>query len=119
MEKIVTKFLDELTGLLKERHVEIRATAAAKEWLAKKGFDPAMGARPLSRVIQEEVKKPLTEEILFGKLQDGGIAEIQFDPEGKSKTAGGPADLKGGLTIAVTPVEKESSDEESTSEAAP
>ena len=103
MERIVTKFLDELTGLLKERQVEIQATTEAKEWLAKKGFDPAMGARPLARVIQEEVKKPLTEEILFGELQNGGVAEIQFDPDGSSQASGGPSDLTGGLKIQVKP----------------
>jgi ATP-dependent Clp protease ATP-binding subunit ClpA len=48
----------------------------AREWLAEHGFDPKMGARPMSRVIQESIKKPLAEEILFGKLSDGGIVRI-------------------------------------------
>ena len=48
----------------------------AREWLAKHGFDPLMGARPMSRVIQENIKKPLAEEILFGRLMNGGIVRI-------------------------------------------
>ena len=52
---------------------------AAREWLAKRGFDPDMGARPLSRTIQEFVKKPMAEELLFGKLMKGGLVKIGLD----------------------------------------
>ena len=52
---------------------------AARDWLAKRGFDPDMGARPLSRTIQEYVKKPMAEELLFGKLMKGGIVKIGVD----------------------------------------
>jgi ATP-dependent Clp protease ATP-binding subunit ClpA len=102
MERIVEKFLKELTTQLKDRNVEVAATAEAKDWLAKKGYDASMGARPLARVIQEEVKKPLTEEILFGGLQNGGVAQIDFDPDGQAKSTQGPPDLTGALTIQVS-----------------
>ena len=56
-------------------------------WLAERGFDDEMGARPLSRVIQEHVKKPIADEILFGRLKDGGIVRVLIDPEDKTKLA--------------------------------
>jgi len=99
MERIVEKFLRELTMLLADRGVTVEATPAAREWLGKKGYDRAMGARPLARVIQDEVKKPLTDEILFGALEHGGHAVVDFDPEGKARGPGGPDDLKGGLIL--------------------
>ena len=76
MEQIVTKFLHELEQQLAERHVTIRLTDAARRHLAKKGHDPKFGARPLDRVIQQEIKRPLTEQILFGQLERGGIVEV-------------------------------------------
>ena len=57
----------------------------AKDFLAEKGYDERMGARPLSRVIQEHIKKPLADEILFGKLKDGGIVKIDIDPADTEK----------------------------------
>jgi len=101
MERIVDKFLRELTALLVERNVVIEATDAAKKWLGTKGYDRTMGARPLARVIQEEVKKPLTEEILFGALEKGGKAILDVDPNGKARGEGGPPELTGGLVIRV------------------
>ena len=59
-----------------DRDVTIELTKAAREKLADLGYDPAMGARPLARVIQEKIKKPLSEELLFGKLTEGGLVEI-------------------------------------------
>jgi len=76
MGQIVDKFVAELRGQLAERKVTIELSEAARAYLAKKGYDPMNGARPLSRVIQDEVKRPLTDELLFGKLSGGGVVRI-------------------------------------------
>ena len=76
METIVEKFVMQLEGQLADRRVAITLTPEARAWLAKKGYDPAFGARPLGRVIQKEVRDPLTDEILFGKLEQGGTVTI-------------------------------------------
>lgn len=74
--RVVDKFVAQLEAQLTEKNVTIQLTDKAREMLAKWGYDPAMGARPLSRVLQEKVKKPLAEELLFGKLTEGGIVKI-------------------------------------------
>jgi ATP-dependent Clp protease ATP-binding subunit ClpA len=74
--RVVDKFILQLEGQLADRHVSITLSEAARQWLGKKGYDPAMGARPLARVIQEQVKKPLAEELLFGRLTGGGVVHI-------------------------------------------
>ncbi len=74
--QVVDKFMFELETQLAEKRVSIVLEPEARQWLAEHGFDPLMGARPMSRVIQEKIKKPLAEEILFGKLQGGGVARI-------------------------------------------
>jgi len=76
MIKIIKKFVDELNGLLKDKNVHVKPDTEAVEWLVKKGFDRKMGARPLQRIIDESIKKPLSKEILFGKLVNGGIVEL-------------------------------------------
>jgi len=76
MIKIVKKFIDELNAQIKEKNVHVKPTADAVELLLKKGFDSKMGARPLGRAIDEYIKKPLSREILFGKLTNGGVVEI-------------------------------------------
>ena len=76
METIVDKFILQLEAQLTERRVAITLTPEARTYLAKKGFDPIMGARPLARVIQIEVRDPLTDEILFGQLEHGGTVTI-------------------------------------------
>ena len=76
METIVEKFVLQLESQLKDRKVAITLTPEARAWLARKGYDPKMGARPLARVIQREVRDPLTDEILFGKLENGGTVTI-------------------------------------------
>ena len=76
METIVEKFVMQLESQLKDRKVAIALAPEARAWLAKKGYDPKMGARPLGRVIQREVRDPLTDEILFGKLESGGTVTI-------------------------------------------
>ena len=76
---VVDKLLIELEMQLQERKVEIEVSDSAKRWLAKHGHDPMMGARPMARLIQEQIKKPLADEILFGSLQKGGIAVIDCE----------------------------------------
>jgi|TARA_E500000318_G_scaffold109512_1_gene122651 ATP-dependent Clp protease ATP-binding subunit ClpA len=77
MKKVVNKFLLELNNMTIEKHVEVNATEEAVEYLVQKGFDPKMGARPLARVIDDEIKKPLSRMILFGTLQEGGMIEVK------------------------------------------
>ncbi len=79
VERVVEKFILQLEGQLGERGVTIGLAPEARAWLAKKGYDPQYGARPLSRVIQENVKKPLAEELLFGSLQKGGAVTVALD----------------------------------------
>ena len=74
--RVVDKFLIELEMLLQEKHVSLSATPTARDWLAQHGFDPLMGARPMARVIQDKVKRPLADELLFGKLVNGGRVSI-------------------------------------------
>jgi ATP-dependent Clp protease ATP-binding subunit ClpA len=74
--RVVEKFVMQLEAQLADRNVTIELSSAAKEWLAEKGFDPLYGARPLARIIQEYVKKPLAEELLFGKLTKGGAVKV-------------------------------------------
>jgi ATP-dependent Clp protease ATP-binding subunit ClpA len=79
VERVVEKFILQLESQLGERGVTIDLKPEARTWLAQKGYDPLYGARPLSRVIQEHVKKPLAEELLFGALQKGGAVTVGFD----------------------------------------
>ena len=74
--QVVEKFVLQLEAQLLDRNVTIELTRPAAEWLADKGYDDKMGARPLGRVIQEHIKKPLAEELLFGKLQKGGVVRV-------------------------------------------
>ncbi len=76
--QVVDKFMAQLEAQLTEKNVTIQLTDSARDYLAKEGYDPAMGARPLGRVIQEKIKKPLAEELLFGKLVKGGAVKIDF-----------------------------------------
>jgi ATP-dependent Clp protease ATP-binding subunit ClpA len=77
--KVVDKFVTQLEVQLGERSVEIELTEAARGWLAEKGYDPQFGARPLGRIIQEHVKKALAEELLFGRLANGGRVRVDYD----------------------------------------
>jgi ATP-dependent Clp protease ATP-binding subunit ClpA len=76
ISRVVDKFVMQLEAQLEDRGVSIELSEAAREWLGKKGYDPLYGARPLGRVIQEHIKKPLAEELLFGKLAKGGLVKI-------------------------------------------
>jgi ATP-dependent Clp protease ATP-binding subunit ClpA len=79
MLKIVDKFIAELSGQLVDRRVTLQVSPSVREYLAKKGHDPMNGARPLARVIHEDVKRPLTDELLFGKLINGGNVSVDLD----------------------------------------
>ena len=79
---IVDKFVGELEAQLSERKVTLELTPAARQYLADKGYDPLYGARPLERIIQDQLKKPLSEELLFGKLSKGGKVEVGVKGEG-------------------------------------
>jgi ATP-dependent Clp protease ATP-binding subunit ClpA len=81
MLQIVDKFVGELREQLGERRVTVELGDAAREYLAKKGYDPMNGARPLGRVIQDEIKRPLTDELLFGALASGGTVRVDHDGE--------------------------------------
>ncbi len=86
METIVEKFILQLEAQLAERRVAITLEPEARVWLAEKGFDPVYGARPLARVIQTEVRDPLTDEILFGRLEGGGTVTITHETDWRSST---------------------------------
>lgn len=81
MAKIVAKFIDDLNSLVKDRNVHVNLTNDAINIIIKKGFDKKMGARPLQRIIDELIKKPLSKEILFGNLVNGGLVEISVENE--------------------------------------
>lgn len=85
IRNVVQKFIIQLEAQLQERHVQIELTENATDWLAKRGYDQAFGARPLARVIQEHVKKPMADELLFGRLKAGGIVKVDIDPEDEQK----------------------------------
>jgi len=83
--KVVEKFIFELEAQLQDRNVTIELTESANVWLAEKGFDEKFGARPLARVIQEYIKRPLADELLFGKLKDGGVVRVIVKKEDGEK----------------------------------
>jgi ATP-dependent Clp protease ATP-binding subunit ClpA len=97
IKQVVLKFIMQLEAQLADRHVTIETSDDAADWLAKNGFDELYGARPLGRVIQENIKKPLADEILFGKLVKGGHVKVvlrdgklAFDIEGETREPGAP-----------------------------
>jgi ATP-dependent Clp protease ATP-binding subunit ClpA len=98
MNKVVDKFVAELEVQLADRKVFIELSDGARRWLAERGYDRMFGARPLARVIQEHLKKPLAEEVLFGKLANGG-GTVRVDVEGE-----GPAET---LVFAFLPPERD------------
>jgi len=86
IDRVVEKFVLQLEGQLADRGVTIELTPEARNWLGKKGYDPMYGARPLARVMQDQLKKALAEELLFGKLQKGGVVYVGLDREGDKLT---------------------------------
>ena len=80
IKTIVDKFLVELQAQLDEKKVQLEVSDEAREWIARKGYDKTMGARPMQRLIQDSIKTVLAEEILFGKLsKSGGIAYVSLE----------------------------------------
>ncbi|MGH6976150.1 MAG: AAA family ATPase, partial [Stellaceae bacterium] len=79
VSRVVDKFILQLEEQLADRNVTIELDEDARKWLAEKGYDRLYGARPLARLIQEHVKKPLAEELLFGKLAKGGVVQVRRD----------------------------------------
>ena len=82
VSRVVDKFIIQLETQLGDRDVSFELTEAARKWLAEKGYDKLNGARPLARVIQEHIKKPLAEELLFGKLSKGGVVKVDVGDGG-------------------------------------
>ncbi|WP_243337351.1 ATP-dependent Clp protease ATP-binding subunit ClpA [Anaeromyxobacter soli] len=80
--RVVDKMVKELEAQLAERKVHVELSLEGRAWLAEHGFDRKMGARPMARLIQNEVKKPLAEKILFGELHDGGTVRVEVEPDG-------------------------------------
>jgi ATP-dependent Clp protease ATP-binding subunit ClpA len=89
IERVVDKFIIELDHQLNEKKVFLQLTVKARRWLAEKGYDPSFGARPMARLIQNEIKRVLADEILFGQLQSGGKVEVD-ENEGKLAFAYSP-----------------------------
>jgi ATP-dependent Clp protease ATP-binding subunit ClpA len=82
LSHVVDKFLFELEAQLEGKKVSLQVDASARHWLAEHGYDEKMGARPMARVIQEHIKKPLAEELLFGRLADGGVVKVSAGDDG-------------------------------------
>ena len=87
---VVEKFVLKLEAQLMDRNVHIELTPEAADWLAEKGYDDQMGARPLGRVIQENIKKPLAEELLFGRLMKGGVVRVKIEDDKPAFDITGP-----------------------------
>ncbi|MDD9899515.1 MAG: ATP-dependent Clp protease ATP-binding subunit ClpA [Alphaproteobacteria bacterium] len=104
INRVVDKFIMQLEAQLGDRGVTIDLTDTARTWLAERGYDPAMGARPLARIIQEHVKKPLADELLFGRLEKGGTVRINADDKGLSFDYPAAAKKKGAGKKAKEPV---------------
>jgi ATP-dependent Clp protease ATP-binding subunit ClpA len=85
IQRVVDKLLVEVEAQLEQKGVQLHIDDAAREWLARKGYDPKMGARPMARVIQESIKRPLAEELLFGRLATGGHAFVTLGPDDQLK----------------------------------
>jgi ATP-dependent Clp protease ATP-binding subunit ClpA len=83
IERVVDKILVEAEAQLEHKRVSISVDEAARRWIAKRGYDPKMGARPMARLIQEHIKRPLAEELLFGKLVNGGHVDVTVSEDGE------------------------------------
>ncbi len=108
--KVVEKFIFQLEAQLADRGVTIELSEDATKWLAEKGYDDKFGARPLARVIQEYIKKPLADELLFGKLEHGGTVKIMVTGEGEDRKL--DFDLIAGDPKAVKPKDDDDDDDD-------
>ena len=84
IERVVDKLILEVEAQLEQKGVAVTFEEAARHWIAKRGYDPRMGARPMARLLQEKVKRPLAEELLFGRLKDGGTVTVRVANDGES-----------------------------------
>ena len=111
IRKVVDKFVGELRDQLKPRKVEFELTEAARAWLSERGYDRLYGARPMARLIQNEIKRPLADSLLFGALQQGGKVTVDAEgddlilrlPDGTSITRGGEAAVAAVASAQQTP----------------
>jgi ATP-dependent Clp protease ATP-binding subunit ClpA len=99
IERVVDKLIMEVEAQLEQKGVQLNIEDDARRWIAKKGYDPKMGARPMARLLQDCVKRPLAEELLFGKLANGGTVRVSLAAGGdgivlESRAAEEPALLK-------------------------
>ena len=101
VERVVDKFIDELRGKLAEKRVSLDLTEAARRRLAEEGFDRLHGARPMARLIQQRIAEPLSEAILFGKLQEGGRAAVKIRKKRAGPVISRPAIRYGLLKLQV------------------
>ena len=90
VKRVVDKLVVELEAKLDTNEVTLELDDAAREWIAERGYDPKMGARPMARVIQQHIKRPLAEELLFGKLEGGGHVRITVGDDNKLKLTAEP-----------------------------
>ena len=86
IQQVVDKFIVELQAQLDAKGVSLEVSDEARDWLSVKGYDRAMGARPMARVMQENLKKPLANELLFGSLVDGGSVKVELDKDNQKLT---------------------------------
>ncbi|MGH8263785.1 MAG: ATP-dependent Clp protease ATP-binding subunit ClpA, partial [Steroidobacteraceae bacterium] len=82
IERVVDKLLVEVEAQLEQKRVSLHVDEVARAWIAKRGYDPKMGARPMARLIQDSIKRPLAEELLFGRLVDGGHVHVTLSADG-------------------------------------
>jgi len=83
IQRVVDKLLLEVETQLEQKGVALHVEDGARKWIAERGYDPKMGARPMARVIQEHIKRPLAEELLFGRLEKGGHAFVDVGADGE------------------------------------
>jgi ATP-dependent Clp protease ATP-binding subunit ClpA len=105
IRRVVDKFIMQLDGQLADRNVEIELSDSALDWLAERGYDSKYGARPLARVVQEHIKKPLADELLFGGLVGGGLVFVDVADDALTVTVKAPPQkvLTGGRKRAALP----------------
>jgi ATP-dependent Clp protease ATP-binding subunit ClpA len=105
IKKVVAKFVLQLETQLADRAATIELTEEATAWLVERGYDEQMGARPMARLIQEQIKKPLSDEVLFGKLKTGGHVRVVVKPGEDGKAVLGFEYLEGPVTPRAEPEE--------------
>ena len=105
--RVVDKFLMQLEDQLHDKRVEASFTDALRAHLGKNGFDPLMGARPMQRLIQDTIRRALADELLFGKLVDGGSVIVDIDAEGKVALTFGPRSDKSQKSVSGSDQEAE------------